>query len=95
MPSPTRLARSAAYASATTPALTRTSPTQSIRAAAPAGGILGTQRRQKMIASAANGTFSRNTQRQLTCSDNKPPTNGPKAVPMFATPNRAPIAAAR
>ena len=87
--------RSAAYATATIPELTRTNPAQSIRRVAPAGGIDGNHLRQQKIAIALSGTLRKNTQRQLSCSDRSPPMNGPSAVQIFAIPKRAPMARAR
>ncbi len=68
-----------------------------IRSRRPSSGSResGTKKNPNTIATAAMGTFTRNTDPHAKCSSSRPPPSGPITIPRPATPAQMPIARAR
>src|SRR5437763_890803 len=80
--------------SATSPAIDKSAPIGSSGLSSRAL-VLGTSHRARMKVTAHTGTLMRNTEPHPKRSTSSPPTTGPMAIPMPATPAHTPIARAR
>ena len=83
-----------ANSSVTSPTIDRTAPMGSSGLSSGAL-VFGMSQRAKTKVTAHTGTLMKNTEPQPRCSTSSPPTTGPIAIPMPATPAHTPIARAR